>query len=207
LHRQALDQSTDREVLLEAPDWEWVSSVTPDGEAVVYSDRTPDGEWSIWMLSIADGEARPLIQEPGFVAKDADVSPDGEWFAYWSDRSGKPEVYLERFPEGGGRVQLSSDGGRHPRWAPDGTRIYYTETTRRMMVVDVVLGDSAVPSRPQFLFEGRYATEAERNYDVHPDGDQLLMLRSADPDADQLRLHVVLNWFDILNDLAPIGLE
>ncbi|GAG26992.1 unnamed protein product, partial [marine sediment metagenome] len=74
LHRQVVDQGAPRELLLEDPDWEWGSSVTPDGETLVYSDRSSELEWSIWTLPLTDLESRPLIQEPGFTAKDADVS-------------------------------------------------------------------------------------------------------------------------------------
>ena len=207
LYREPADQSGSRELLLEDPDWEWASAVTPDGETLVYSDRTPELEWSIWTLSLTDVEARPLIQEPGFVAKDAEVSPNGEWFAYWSDRSGRSEVYVERFPDGGGRQTISSNGGEHPSWAPDGSKIYYAETPRRMMVVDVTPGQSIEVSRPRLLFEGNYASESERNYDVHWDGTRLLMLKAADSVAGtgRLRLHVVLNWFEELKRLVPTG--
>jgi Tol biopolymer transport system component len=207
LYREPADQSGSREVLLEDPDWEWASSVTPDGETLLYSDRTPELEWSIWTLSLTDLEARPLIQEPGFVAKDAEVSPNGEWFAYWSDRSDRSEVYVERFPDGGGRQTISSNGGQHPSWAPDGSKIYYAETPRRMMVVDVTPGESIGVSRPRLLFEGNYASESERNYDVHRDGTRLLMLKAADSAAGtgRLRLHVVFNWFEELKERVPTG--
>lgn len=38
------------------------------------------------------------------------VSPDGAWIAYRSDESGCNEAYVERFPDNGDRVQVSSDG-------------------------------------------------------------------------------------------------
>jgi eukaryotic-like serine/threonine-protein kinase len=53
------------------------------------------------------------------------MSPDGGWMAYMSQRSGRFEVYVERYPQLGDRQQLSRDGGWAPRWSPDGHALYY----------------------------------------------------------------------------------
>src|SRR5262249_7324738 len=39
---------------------------------------------------------------------DGKFSPDGKWFAYWSDESGKFEVYVVPYPGPGGKWQISS---------------------------------------------------------------------------------------------------
>ncbi len=49
------------------------------------------------------------------------VAPDGAWIVYRSDESGRNEVYVERFPDLGDRVRISTDGGTAPLWSHDGT--------------------------------------------------------------------------------------
>ena len=45
--------------------------------------------------------------------------------AHISNRSGRWEVYLRRFPESVDRVQVSSDGGTEVVWAPNGRELFY----------------------------------------------------------------------------------
>ena len=41
----------------------------------------------------------------------ANLSPDGHWLTYTSDESGRGEVYVRRFPDGGGKTKVSVGGG------------------------------------------------------------------------------------------------
>jgi len=50
-------------------------------------------------------------------------SPDGRWFAYTSNESGKYEVYLQSFPTTGGKWQISNAGGAQPHWRCDGKEL------------------------------------------------------------------------------------
>jgi len=45
-------------------------------------------------------------------------SPDGMWLAYASDVSGRDEVYVQRYPEPGSPILVSTAGGRAPMWNP-----------------------------------------------------------------------------------------
>ena len=52
-------------------------------------------------------------------------SPDGNWVAFVSSLSGRPEVYVQSFPAGASRTQLSTAGGTQVRWSDDGREIYF----------------------------------------------------------------------------------
>ena len=63
------------------------------------------------------------------------------------------------------------------------------------------------------MFEGDYVfspdvvTGPGRTYDVAPDGQRFLMIRSgdtADGEAGRAEIHVVLNWHEELKRLVPI---
>jgi Tol biopolymer transport system component len=55
-------------------------------------------------------------------------SPDGRWVAFVSNESGRPEVFVQAFPGGEGRTQVSTKGGAQVRWADDGRS---SSTSRR----------------------------------------------------------------------------
>ena len=58
-----------------------------------------------------DREAFPVLQTP-FAETDPRFSPDGKWLAYTSDETGEREVYVQSFPTGGGKWQISTAGAR-----------------------------------------------------------------------------------------------
>ena len=55
----------------------------------------------------------------------------------------------------------------------------------------------------EVLFEGRYTTGWDRNYDVAPDGRFLMIQEPQEPTP--LGIKVVLNWFEELKQLVPPG--
>ena len=66
-------------------------------------------------------------------------SPDGQWLAFTSNRSGQDEVYVTSFPdpERSGFYQVSSDGGVEPVWSREGDEIFY-RSGDRLMVADIL---------------------------------------------------------------------
>ena len=75
-------------------------------------------------LASFDGrEERPLI-ETTFNEHSPMFSPDGRWFAYVSDETGRDEIYLRPYPSEGGKRSVSTDGGSEPVWAPNGGELF-----------------------------------------------------------------------------------
>jgi hypothetical protein len=58
---------------------------------------------------------------------------------------------------------------------------------------------------PRVLFEGDYVNVAGRSYDVSPDGQRFLVLKSIEESSRQAQLNVVTNWFEELKRKAPRG--
>ena len=67
-------------------------------------------------------------------ALESEFSPDGEWLAYVSERSGRNEVNVRRYPSGGNEESVSVDGGSEPRWVGD--EIFFRKG-RELLVVGV----------------------------------------------------------------------
>ncbi|NJD09125.1 MAG: hypothetical protein FIB01_01345 [Gemmatimonadetes bacterium] len=75
-------------------------------------------------VSIADGEA---VTSGSQMIWEHDVSRDGRWLAFDSNRRGKPDIY--RMPLAGGEPVPVADLARTewgPRWSPDGREIAYS---------------------------------------------------------------------------------
>ena len=110
-------------------------SFSPDGRLLVY--RTPvNGRSQLGILRVV-GERTPHLFEPsGFLQQFSQVSPDGRWLTYASTESGQYEVYVQSFPApGGGKWQISKDGGLYPRWRPDGRELFYYALDGALMAV------------------------------------------------------------------------
>ena len=89
-------------------------------------------------------------------------------------------------------------------WALDGRELFYRDGDKMMRAE--VAATSAFGHKPlQVLFEGRYDTHSNRNYDVARDG-RFLMVKDVTPsDQASARKHLVLvqNWLAELERLVP----
>lgn len=104
---------------------------------------------------------------------------------------------MQPYPGPGEKWQVSMDGGERPAWSADGREFFYRNGDE-MRVVSVTQGPRFTTGRPRLLFEGNYAPY----YDVSPDGQHFLMIRSDEESASR-QLHVVLNWFEELERRVP----
>ncbi len=122
---------TDGDLLVESELPKAPMSWSPDGKRLVYSVLDPKGAGDIWILPM-DGAAEERKPVP-FLASSKNethpqISPAGKWYAYASDLTGKKEVYVQPFPTGTGRWQISLDAGLGadwPRWKRDSKELYF----------------------------------------------------------------------------------
>ena len=182
-------------------------ALTPDGKTVLFNQVTTAGSRAnIAMVPLEGDATAELLIEDEFLTVAPAVSPDGRWVAYMSDLSGNVEIYVQRFPSLGNRQLVSRGGGTFPRWSPDGTELFYKSLDgRRMFAVPVVSEPVFTTGLPELLFEGPYlgAFERSRPYDVHPEGDRFVMVRSSGGTDAQPQIILVENWTEELTRLVP----
>src|SRR5262249_39741337 len=117
-----------------------------DGRYLLYGEQDPKKRREdLWVLPINGN--KPAENQPptpyvrnDFDHRDGRFSPDGRWVAYSSTESSRSEVYVQSFPAGPQRVQISVNGGGWPRWRDDGQELFYLEPGGKLMAVDLSAG-------------------------------------------------------------------
>jgi serine/threonine-protein kinase len=168
------------------------------GATMVFFRFENDTSRDLWVTE-GDTAPRPLLVTPAN-ERAPQLSPDGRWIAYVANPTGRDEVYLRPFPEGGREMVVSTGGGAEPVWSRDGRQLFYREGDG-LWSVSVQSGPRPILGRPQLLFEGPYYREAVgvANYDVAADGRFVMISTAPRPPG---RLTVVHNW---LTELEPAG--
>ena len=74
--------------------------------------NTLGADQAIWLLPM-EGDRTPelFMSSPNFECC-AKFSPDGQWLAYTSDKTGRGELYVRPFPEAEPEYRVSEKGGR-----------------------------------------------------------------------------------------------
>src|SRR5262245_52013714 len=141
------------------------------------------------------GESKPIpvVQTEAYETAGT-LSPEGRWLAYVSDVSGQYEVYVQSFPGGGGKRQVSNGGGIGPRWRRDGRELFYYAADGKLMAAPVKSGESFEVGAAVSLFEFRAGTlPLIPPYVVTGDGQRFLInaVVETEPNAP---LTVWTNW-------------
>lgn len=125
--------------------------------------------------------------------------PTGTGSRTQSDESGRYEIYVRPFPGPGGQWQVSTAGGKDPRWRPDGKELYYIAPDSRLMAVPIASSGGALqPGLPAPLFQPRIALGGTpvvgflQQYDVAPDGRFLINVNVEETAAPPIM--VITNW-------------
>jgi hypothetical protein len=151
----------------------------------------------LWLLE-RSGEgytSRPFLQTR-FHESEAQFSPDGRLVAYESDESGSDEIYITNFPAGDVKQQVSTRGGRDPRWRRDGNELFYVQD-ETLVSVPISTGARLSIGEPVSLFSNpNLRWPRYHNYDVSSDGSRFVLPEAAVGDANTPRsIRVVQNWF------------
>jgi Tol biopolymer transport system component len=176
-----------------------------DGKYLLYTDERNQGD--VWVLPLSgDKKPIPLVQTP-FSERDAHFSPDGQWMAYTSTETGRPEVYVQHFPPSGRKWPISTTGGRQPHWRRDGRELFYNGTggaAGAIWAVDITATESGSfrAGVPRTLFDGgnlaQRSTYGSR-FDVTADGQRFLLnLNSLTAGSPPVR--VIVNWAAALKE-------
>jgi hypothetical protein len=180
-------------VFIEPTDW------SSDGSYVVFSKQDPKTNRDIWILPMRGNKPPyPFLQTKALEAA-GKFSPDMHWLLYISDESGRFESYVQSFPSGGIRKQVSTKGigsfwgpiGTLDNWRRDGKEIYFLDADNlTVMAADFTPGDIPNVGTPHPLFklpQGCYSADAT--------ADGKYFYANVPADERTVRgFDVVLNW-------------
>ena len=179
------------------------SSWSPDGHALLFVNEKGD----IWSYHAGRRRAEPLLNSQ-FNETSAALSPDGRWLAYASDETGRLEVYVQAYPSGGSKLQISTEGGVEIMWARDGHELYYRNGDR-MFAAPFQRGSAAgaakVGAKATMLFDKPYSRRLgvnRANYDVGLDG-RFLMIKPGPTKTVTRQLVFVTQWLAELTRRVP----
>jgi len=173
--RDRLGVEAPRQLTSDPVRWDWPTSVSPDGSTVLFYD-----ERDLWTVPTRGGTASPLLRQPDSWQRDGVYSPDGELVAFSSDELGPWQVFVIAADGTGGRTRVSFDGGRSPKWAPDGSELFFVQGSR-MMAAEVERQPQLRIGAPRELFRGTFWIDpsGDQFYDVAADG-RFLMIEGDD---------------------------
>ena len=181
--------------------------LAPDTQWLIYRTGFGAGTEDIFARRLTGDTASIAVAASAFREMGPTLSPDGRWLAFISNETGADEVYVQSFPDPGGRKwPVSTEGGSEPLWSRDGRELFYRNGRNEMVAVAVTYTSTPPLGRQQVLFSTRpYAVGSyNRMYDVTPDRQRFVMMRLAPgQSAEDFRLVVVENFFEELERLAP----
>jgi len=215
LYWQPADGSGDAQLLLESRDSHLIpGSWHPSGRYLAYH-RIPqpnNGDLMILPLEGSDSAGWKAGAPTVFVKTPAGeqsptFSPDGRWIAYFSDESGRNEVYVRPFPGPGGKWQVSTQGGTYPTWSRTRQELFYATLDQHIMVVPYrVEGSSFQAGKPIQWTETAFTTGGFRRFTLNPAGDRFAIGKQ--PEAQNNgQIVFIFNFFDELRRIAPPATE
>jgi Tol biopolymer transport system component len=199
LSEKASNSAGEEAALLQSAEPKEPTDWSRDGRFLLYTEQNPKTSYDLMALPLnGDRKPIPLVRTP-FAETQGSFSPDTRWFAYVSNESGRPEVYVQPFmPPGAGsspaagKSQISRDGGARPKWRADGKEIFFRAPNGSPMAVDVSTSPAFQPGIPKQLFP---LPANVGDWDVTSDGKRFLVAMPLQSQQNaNTPITVVLNW-------------
>ena len=148
--------------------------------------------YDVWALDLTSGDRRAIARS-GFNESDARWSPDGRWIAYVSDEPGRPEVFVERWPQDGRKWRVTSAGGTRPRWRRDARALFFLRDGALMQVTMEERGSDVAFSTASLVAD----LSGARDYAPANRSDRLIAVVPL-ARAESPRARVIADWISLV---------
>ena len=214
LYWQGADGTGEAQRLTKSKNHQYPASWHPSGRFLAFEEQAPQTNGDVMILPMEGddasgwkpGKATVFLNSP-FAEGQPMFSPDGRWLAYYSNETGRFEVYVQSFPGPGGKWQISTGGGVFPTWSRTKRELFYGLNGQIMVAPFAVQGDVFRAEKPRLWSDGRYAMRGiSRMFDLNPDGERFaLSSASQTPPGVKLdKVVFIFNFFDELRQIAPV---
>lgn len=168
---------------------QYATSWHPEGRFLAITKNWPNSDLKIVHMEGNDlagwtaGKTEDWLATPSR-ERNARFSPDGHWLAYTSDESKKSEIYVRAFPGKENKKRISMVEGQHsiyPRWSQRTGQLAFatlpnsSETWRFYIMDNPIQGGITNTSPPNAVQWPGAELDVGTAYDLHPDGDRLLL--------------------------------
>lgn len=198
IFRRAADGGGNEELIWSLDLHAHVRDWTPDGESLIFETASPQTYNDIWRLDLkGTPKATPIVQTP-FNEHNSRLSPDGKWLAYSSNESGRDEIYIQPYPQGGSRLTVTTNGGDQPVWSRDGRTLFF-RVDSGIHAIDFVAAPEPNVSNARPLFPDRFDNPQAGNhtaYDAFPDGNLLMLQSTTEQSIEGTKIVLVINWLE-----------
>jgi hypothetical protein len=187
------DGSAPDRLLLQNGEQSFGAALARDGRTLVVMTPGRTTGPDIAIMDRDDPQSLRFIAQTPATEYGGRVSPDGKWLSYFSDRSGRMELYVTPFPQGGPKWQLSRNGAREAVWSRDGRELFFRQGDA---LYAISVHDTAPFSwdAPRELFRGTFSQQGgpgSVHYDVAADG-RFLMIEEVP--ARSASFNVLRGW-------------
>jgi serine/threonine-protein kinase len=179
---------------------------SPSGSHLIFRvERGPT--YSLWVYSVEKRQAAPFGGVVTSIPPNAVFSSDGKWVAYDSREADKFAILVQPFPPTGTKYHVA-DGGILPAWSRSGSELFFFRGSAEFTLVNIASRSVVTAEAPVHLWDQGpnraliHGEDAHRGFDPTADGRFLSLVPvTSKPDADETPVHVVLNWFEELDQL------
>jgi eukaryotic-like serine/threonine-protein kinase len=161
LYEKAVNGEKEEELLFQSKENMVATSWSHDGRFLLYFTVDSRNYSDLWVLPL-EGDRKPVpFLRTEFDEGQGYFSPDGRWVAYYSNETGRAEIYVRPFTadspreasSAGPKWLISTAGGVEPRWRADGRELFYVALDGKLMAVDVTTGPVFEAGVPKALFQ------------------------------------------------------
>ncbi len=170
------------------------SSWSTDGRYLAFDQPGQRTGSDQWVLDLENGPSAKLFYQTEAEDGVGTFSPDGRWFAYWSQESGRGEIYVAPFPGPGRRVQVSANSGTWMQWRADGREVFFQEENGALKRVEVDgRGDTFTVGAVEDVVDLRLPALTGKTFSITADGEQVLAAISSQ-DVQSPFVDLVVGW-------------
>ncbi len=175
----------------------YATDISQDGTKLLLSVQTQGiQKWDIGIFDLTTKKYLPLLTSE-FNEWVGTFSPDGKWYTYMSNETGRFEIYIRPTDGSPSKWQVSTNGGENPRWCSNGKEILYHIGNQQIVSTAVnVSGDQIEVGTSTQMFKIDPGFQ-NRVSDISIDGKMVLTSRALNT---QLLKNgsVIMNWQNLV---------